>query len=632
MCGICGYLQTEDCETAKEAGRELLQKMTALISHRGPDAEGTYCSQGLGLGFRRLTIIDLSEQGNQPLFSENRRYSLVFNGEIYNYKELREDLIAHGYQFQSRTDSEVLVHGYACYGPKLLSKLRGMFAFAIWDNVERTLFLARDPFGIKPLYYSCNTKDGSFIFASEIKSFLAYPAFVKELNRDALFSYFNFQYSAWESTFFRGVYKLLPGHYLLIKPETLKAYSTPDKPLQTETYFHFTFDYSRRTNENDLVEELRQRLRESVQLHLQSDVEVGAFLSGGVDSSYIAALSRPQHTFSVGFAGYAGGGFNEIDYAKRLSAKLGIQHHHVDLTAEDCFGILPKLQYHMDEPHGNFSAVPLYFLAKLAKEYVTVVLSGEGADELFAGYDPYRDSHLAGIYKKMLPAACRRFNRKFINLIPSAHLRRAVLRAGMEPREYFLGEMSICTDSEARGLLQPEYAQGVSALNGLQPYYDEIAALPELDQKQLIDLKYWLPGDILLKADKMSSAHSLELRVPYLDLQIWDLARKIAPEQRIKGLETKHILRCAAQAYLPQEWSARQKLGFMVPLKDWLKQEKFANLLREEFGSGQAGQFFQTDVLLQYLAKHQAGEANYQHQLYLAYVFLLWYKEYFCKR
>lgn len=633
MCGICGYLQAENMQAGvtSEQSSKVLKEMMNLIGHRGPNDAGQYCSQGLSLGFRRLTIIDLSDLGNQPLFSEDKRYSLVFNGEIYNYKSLRTELEEKGYIFRSHTDSEVLVHGYACYGADLLKKLRGMFAFAIYDNVAKELFLARDPFGIKPLYYSCHTEDKSFVFGSEIKSFLAYPVFKKELNQEALLPYLNFQYSAWESTFFKGVYKLLPGHYMKLTAHDL-ALASSETALKTTAYFDLSFAYTKKRSEADLVQDLQKRLEESVALHLQSDVEVGAFLSGGVDSSYITALSKPKHTFSVGFAGYSSGGFNEVDYARKLSKHFGIIHHHHDLTAEECFAILPKLQYHMDEPHGNFSAVPLYHLAKLAKEYVKVVLSGEGADELFAGYAPYRDSLYTAFYKRVLPLSIRRFNSRLSQLVPSAHLRRALLRASQLPNEYFIGEMNICSEKEAKNLLKPEYQLGTSALAGLQAYYQEIANLPELDQKQLIDLKYWLPGDILLKADKMSSAHSLELRVPFLDCEIWQLARQISPEQRVKGLETKHILRKASMDYLPQEWSKREKLGFMVPLRDWLKEDKWANLFREMFSTSDAREFFQTDVLLAYLAKHQAGKGNYQHQLYLAYVFLLWYQEFFHKR
>lgn len=643
MCGICGYLKNTDfagaqatdnefAAAAAEREQALLNKMTAVIQHRGPNSAGQYCSQGIGLGFRRLTIIDLSDEGNQPLFSNDRRFTLVFNGEIYNYKALRRELESHGIKFRSETDSEVLVHGYQLWGKELVKKLRGMFAFAIWDDLQKELFLARDPFGIKPLYYTRNTSDGSLLFASEIKCFLQYPQFNKELDRTALVPFLSLQYSGFENTFFAGVHKFLPAHCLTVSLKDLEAMADNRyRALPLEAYYHFEFNYADRRDEADLIAELREVLEDSVALHLQSDVPVGTFLSGGIDSSYIAALSKPEHSFSVGFAGYEGGGFNEVDYARRLSAQLHIKHHHRDLTAEDCFKILPLMQYHMDEPHGNFSAVPLYHLAKLAKEYVTVVLSGEGADELFAGYDPYRDSDYARLYKK-LPLSLRRIGKSLSSCVPNAHLKRALIRAGQVPSEYYLGQMSIYQPADIAKLLPQSFTQADTAAMLMQAAYKELESLPELDQKQLIDFKYWLPGDILLKADKMSSAHSLELRVPFLDLKVWDLAARIAPEQRIHGLETKHILRSAAAQYLPSEWAKRQKLGFMVPLRDWLREDKWANLLREEFSESYAKEFFNVDLLLHYLDEHLNGRGNYQHQLYLPYIFLLWYREFFIKR
>lgn len=636
MCGICGYLKGEQTtqQTYLQPGepqqeQACLQRMTDVIRHRGPNSAGNYCRQGLGLGFRRLTIIDLSQEANQPLFSNDARYSLVFNGEIYNYKDLRKDLEGQGIKFHTETDSEVLVHGYQVWGKDLVKRLRGMFAFAVWDEQEKELFLARDPFGIKPLYYTRNTQDGSLLFGSEIKSFLQYPQFNKELNQAALVPFLSLQYSAFPETFFKGVYKFLPGHCLIIKQTDIaKLAADLHAPLTLEKYYTFSFNYAEVRDEAELIAELRSVMRDSVTLHLQSDVPVGTFLSGGIDSSYIAALSKPKHSFSVGFAGYAGGGFNEVDYARRLSAQLQIEHHHRDLTAEDCFKILPVMQYHMDEPHGNFSAVPLYHLAKLAKEYVTVVLSGEGADELFAGYDPYRDSDYMRLYKR-LPFAVRKMAKNFAPLVPSQHLQAALVRAGMQPREYYLGQMSIYKEAELHKLLCQDFKSSETASARMQASYDDLATLPELDQKQLLDFQYWLPGDILLKADKMSSAHSLELRVPFLDLKVWDLARQIAPKQRIRGLETKHILRQAAMQHLPLEWAQRQKLGFMVPLRDWLREEKWASLLRAEFTASYAREFFNVDLLLYYLTEHQNGHGNYQHQLYLPYIFLLWYREFF---
>lgn len=626
MCGICGFLQYSQRiqEPLDFDSDHVLSNMTKCIAHRGPDSSGIHSAQGLGLGFRRLSIIDLSENGNQPIFSNDNRYALVFNGEIYNYKALRIELEQLGACFKSNTDSEVVVHGYAHWGLGLLDKLRGMFAFAIWDNTTRQLLVVRDHFGIKPLYYTRNTRDNSLLFGSEIKSFLEHPAFIKELNPDSLVSYLSFQYSAMEETFFKEVYKLAPGHYLLISQDD------QENPIP-RPYHTFEYDYSEAQSFEENLELVQKTMRESVDLHLQSDVEVGTFLSGGIDSSYITSLVRPNHSFSVGFGEYESGGFNEIDYARRLSKKLGVNHHHRDLYAHECLDILPKLQYHMDEPQGNFSSVPLYFLAQLAKEYVTVVLSGEGADELFGGYDTYRDSDYARKYKK-LPFALRQKIRSVAQYLPHDHFRQAFVRAGQKPREYYLGQMSIYTTDGARSVLKPKYQSGPSAFDILSHRYDEVEALPELDQKQLIDMECWLPSDILLKADKMSSAHSLELRVPFLDINVWRVARTLPPNQRISGLETKTLLRHAALANIPQEWAMRPKMGFMVPLRDWLTQDLWYKSFKEMFQSDVAREFFDTNKLLYMLDAHYHKRARFQHELYLPYTFLVWYQEFFIRR
>ena len=344
MCGFVGYTHVDKID-----GVEVLRKMTDAISHRGPDSDGAYSDGNVSLGFRRLSIIDLSDVAKQPMFNENEDIVLVFNGEIYNYQSLRETLVEKGHQFHSHTDSEVILHGYEEYGVEILNKLRGMFAFSIWDTKKKKLFIARDYFGIKPLYYTQNTKDGSLIFGSEIKSFLEHPKFIKTLNKNALRPYLTFQYSSMEETFFEGVYKLKPAHYLVFEGDQLSV----------EKYWHNDF----KVVENDLksnVEQIKQILKESVEYHKISDVKVGSFLSGGVDSSYITALLKPNKTFSVGFQEYEAM-FNETKLAAELSEMLGIENHSKIITADECFDALPKIQYHMDEPQSNPSSVPLYF-------------------------------------------------------------------------------------------------------------------------------------------------------------------------------------------------------------------------------------------------------------------------------
>lgn len=624
MCGICGILSFRDQKDQSEEQKRTtdLKTMTELLRHRGPDMCGEATGAGMALGFRRLTILDLSEKGNQPLYSNDKRFVQVFNGEIYNYKSLRRELEVLGAVFRSDCDSEVLVHAYRYWGTSMVDRLRGMFAFAIWDREEETLFLARDPFGIKPLYYSFRTDDESFLFASEIKSILAASSFRQELNENALLPYLSFQYSAPEECFFKGVYKLLAGHTLFLSRRK-GARQTP----VLRRFFKPSFDVRKRSLEENIAR-IRDVVRESVQLHLQSDVPLGCFLSGGIDSSYITSLVRPEHSFSVGFKNYHSGGFNESDYAKRLSEILGVKHHVRELVAEDCFGILPVLQYHMDEPHGNFSAVPLYYLAQLAREYVTVVLSGEGADELFGGYDPYRNSRFTNLYKN-LPFPLRRGMAKLSPLLPSPHLRRALHRAGQKPEEYFLGEMNIFSPADARRLLKADFRGGESAFDLTATSYAEIGQESELNQKQLIDMEYWLPSDILLKADKMSSAHSLELRVPFLDKEVWNVARELPENQRVFGLRTKHALREAARSEIPDEWSSRNKLGFMVPFRDWFREDKWFREVASRFRDPLCEQFFDSKILLEMLEAHRSGQRQFQHEIYLPYTFLIWYDVFF---
>lgn len=624
MCGICGFLNFNENNNNFDKDK-IIKSMSSCLEHRGPDMQGFHENEFIAFGFRRLTIIDLSAKANQPLYSNDHRFILVFNGEIYNYRELKKELIKLGANFSSETDSEVIVHGYKHWGVEVLQKLRGMFAFAIWDSEEKSLFIARDHFGIKPLYYTSNTSDGSFLFSSEIKSFIQYPSFNKVLNEEAILPFLSCQYSIRQETFFRGVYKLLPGHYIKI---SLNAGS--NQKIINIPYHQFTFDKKDRSlNEN--IEIIRQTIRDSVDYHMHSDVPLGTFLSGGVDSSYITSLVRPEHSFSVGFENYEPGPFDESEYAKKLANKFGIKHHVSKLSAEDCFKILPTLQYHMDEPHGNFSSVPLYFLAKLAKEYVTVVLSGEGADELFGGYETYRESRFMEQYKK-LPYSLRVLNEKLSHILPNENIKNKFKKATLRPEDFYIGQMSIFKNMDPSLILNDKYNTGISSLEYLQDRYSQIRNLSELDQKQLIDLEYWLPNDILLKADKMSSAHSLELRVPFLDKEVWKIARELPENQRIHKLTTKYALRLAAEAELPQEWSQRNKLGFMVPFRNWLREEKWYKLIRDEFNSDLCTKFFNRDELLKMLDAHYSGNHNFIHEIYLPYTFLIWYKEFFVKR
>ena len=447
MCGFAGFSDTIHTRAEKEA---ILRRMTDRILHRGPDMEGAWLDDGTALGFRRLSIIDLSEAGRQPMTNEDGDIALVFNGEIYNFEELREELLAKGHTFRSHTDTEVLVHGYEEYGFDILSRLRGMFAFVIRDQKKQLLFGARDIFGIKPHYYTQNADD-TFLFGSEIKSFLEHPSFEKAVNPDALRAYLTFQYSSGEDTFFRGVKKLAPAHYYVFK----------DGQLTTHAYWDTVFEREDKSFD-EFVEDVDRTVNASVAAHRISDVRVGAFLSGGVDSSYITASLMPDETFSVGFD-TGDKFFDETDYAKELSDLLGIQNYKKLLTPEECFAAFSDIQYHMDEPQSNPSSVPLYFLAKLAREHVTVVLSGEGADEIFAGYDWYNDTKEVKKFKKLVPAPIRRALASMVKPLPPFKGRSFLLRASGRPEDYFMGQALVFSAEEATSLLKPDYRHGKTA-------------------------------------------------------------------------------------------------------------------------------------------------------------------------
>lgn len=617
MCGIVGYMPGN-----KEIDHEaVIKDMCDAMVHRGPDSDGTFITDQIVLGFRRLSIIDLSKEADQPLFNKDKTLALIFNGEIYNYKELREDLVKQGYTFISETDSEVLVHGYDAWGEGVLYKVRGMFAFAIWDAKKEELFLARDFFGIKPLYYGAASDDGSFFFGSEIKCFLEHPSFRKAVNPKALRPYLTFQYPATEETFFQNIYKLTPGTWMRVKD---------GKITDRGRYWDFNYREAGLTDD-EAVTAIGDVLRGSVRYHQMADVQVGAFLSGGIDSSFITALFRPEKTFSVGFKDYDGV-FNETDLGRRLSEILGFTHYKRLISGDDFFEALPTIQYHMDEPQSNLSSVPLYFLAQLASEHVKVVLSGEGADELFGGYDSYMDTPHLALYKR-LPAFVRRSLYQTVGkAFPHSRLGDLAIRGGQPLRERFVGQARIFPDDEAVALLTPTYRGGPSAIELLAPEYDRLHGEDELTAKQVIDIRTWLPGDILLKADKMSSAHSLELRVPFLDKEVIHLATQLSPDQRVRDGVAKVSLRKAALAELPEEWAKRPKVGFPVPLRDWLCQEKYYLEVKAIFERPYVSEFFNQDKLLTYLQEHYEGKAMRQRYIYTVLCFLIWYDEYFVKR
>lgn len=612
MCGFVGF-----AHAAPEIDKvKTINDMMMAILHRGPDSGDFFTDDNVTLGFRRLSIIDLSDDAGQPMYNEDKSCVLVFNGEIYNFQELREDLIKKGHIFKCDSDSEVLIHGYEEYGVDLLPKLRGMFAFAIWDSKKETMLMARDYFGIKPLYYTQNTTDNSLIFGSEIKAFLKQPAFKKELNKAALKPYLTFQYSVLDETFFKGVYKLKPAHYMIYKKGNIEI-----KP-----YWHLDFNEEKNTLKH-YMNKIKSTLQESVDYHRISDVKVGSFLSGGIDSSYITALLKPNKTFSVGFKDYEGI-FNETNHAKNLSDILDIENYKRLINADDLFDMLPTIQYHMDEPQSNLSSVPLYYLAQLAREHVTVVLSGEGADEIFGGYTWYQKSPKQRKYE-IVPFPVRRALHKISRRLPKNTITNFLVKGGQRLEESFIGQAKVFEEADALRVLKDDYKNGPAVHSITKGLYERVKDKDDITKMQYIDMLLWLPGDILLKADKMSMAHSLELRVPFLDKEVMALASKLPGNLRVNQIDTKYALREASKEVLPEEWANRPKVGFPVPIRDWLKEKKYYEIVKEMFESDMAKTFFVTEELVKFLDAHYEGKNNYARYIYTAYVFLVWYKKFF---
>lgn len=611
MCGFVGFTgHVGNDET-------VLNAMMDRIVHRGPDMGGTHIKDGVALGFRRLSILDLTEAGAQPMGNEDGTVFVVFNGEIYNFQELRAELEAAGHTFHCDADTEVLVHGYEEWGEGLVDRLRGMYGFVVHDMRAGKLFGARDIFGIKPFYYY-QTAGGDLLFGSEIKSFLEHPGFVKAVNKQALRPYLTMQFPATDETFFAGVFKLPAAHCF--------TYDIASGHMGIRRYWDADFSDDDSKTFDEYVEECDQVVHESVAAHRIADVKVGSFLSGGVDSSYIAACLMPDKTFSVGFD-YKD--FNETNYAAELSDKLGIENYRKMVTADEFFEALPQIQYHMDEPQSNLSSVPLWFLAQLASEQVTVVLSGEGADELFAGYEWYEDTAEMSKFKRVVPLGVRRALGSLVQHLPYFKGHNFITKCAEVPERWYVGQAKVFETEEADAVLAPEYDCGPDAFELCAPYYARVADSCELSKKQYLDMNMWLPGDILLKADKMCMAHSLELRVPFLDKKVMEFAEHIPARFRVNEQGNKQVVRHAANRILPDEWATRPKKGFPVPLKFWLREQKYYDYVKEYFTAPWAEEFFDTGKLMAMLDDHFEGRALNQRKIYTALTFLVWYKRYF---
>ena len=607
MCGIAGFMgQVEN-------RADVIRNMTEVITHRGPDSDGFFTDDNISMGFRRLSIIDLGA-GHQPIYNEDKSLVLTFNGEIYNYKDLRKELIAKGHKFYTDTDSEVLVHGFEEWKEDMLPKLRGMFGFAIYNTKDNSLFIARDFFGIKPMHYTQIGND--FVYASEIKSILEYPKLEKKFNRKALDSYLSFQYAVPPETFFEGVYCLMPGHYLWYK----------DGEVETTRYFEARFNPDEEMTEEEAVDRIEKVFENSVNAHKIADVEVGCFLSSGVDSSYVSTYFADQKTFTVGFD--FGEKYNEISWAKNLSEKIGVEHHTHLISSEEFWDAVPTVQYHMDQPLADPSCIALYFVSRLASHYVKVVLSGEGADELFGGYTCYNDPRVFKIYQTIVPHCIRKAIRAICRKLPDIKGRDYLIRACDKLEERYIGNAFMYDYKQKQELLKdPSIATRPQDLT--RKYYYRCRKYDDVTKMQYLDINMWMVGDILLKADRMSMANSLELRVPFLDKEVFKVASSLPTKLRCNKHNTKYAMRKAAVRHMPEATAEKEKLGFPVPTRVWLRDEKYYNVVKTKFKGKTAEKFFNTDVLVSWLDSHFSGKEDNSRRVWTIYVFLVWYDIYF---
>ena len=633
MCGICGFVGLHD--------EPLLRRMTRRLVHRGPDDEGFFLdgkdgATGVGLGMRRLSIIDL-DGGRQPIANEDRTVRVVFNGEIYNYRELREALLAKGHAFSTQSDTEVIVHLYEEHGEACVERLQGMFAFALWDASREQLLLARDRLGIKPLYYA--VRHGALVFASELKALLEYDGIRKIIDPRALARFLTFLYIPSPDTIFAGIRKLPPAHVLRFRngEATLHPYWTlsfPDRERRRE---------AERKSPDTYCDELRRLMAEVVQAHLMSDVPLGLFLSGGLDSGSIAAImarqsAGPVQTFSIGY-GDEHASYDELKATRVMARHIG-SNHHEEIVTPDVMELLPKLVWHLDEPFADSSLIPTYLVSVSARRHVTVALTGIGGDELFGGYPRYLGARLASGYER-LPVALRRAAGSVIGWLPestgsqnvSGRIKRFVASGLLPPRERYLSWISHYNRSGLEALLTPSLRSAVGDVDVLwdahRKWYDHAGASTELERLFATDTRGYLADDLLMMGDKMSMAASLELRVPYCDHRLIEYAASIPGEFKVRGLTLKALFRSAIRGLIPREILHRGKQGFMVPIASWLNKElkPLVNELLSESAIDKRG-YFNSASIRRLLEEHESGRRNCADQLFALLVLELWHRIY----
>lgn len=603
MCGIAGFVDK------RENKKEIIEKMSQRMIHRGPDGEGYYIDDDIALAHRRLSIIDL-ESGSQPMFNETKDMVVIFNGEIYNFQELRKELKAKKHKFKTKSDTEVLLHGYEEWKSDLPKKLRGMFAFAIYDMKKKELFLARDHFGIKPLYY-CEF-DGTFMFASEIKSFLDHPAFHKELNKKIIGPYLSFSFTPTTETLFKDVYRLEPGYSLLVKNGKVKK----------QRFFKLSFKETK-DSYDESVDKIEDVMKDSVAHHMISDVEVGSYLSSGIDSSYIVSLAKPNKTYTVG---YDIPRYNEIEYAEDLAGRLGIENKSKKITKEEYMKMIPKIMYHMDEPTGDPAAVALYFVAELASKDLKVVLSGEGADEFFGGYNSYREEVDMSFYNK-IPFFIRRIIAGICELLPEIRGINFLVRRGKTLEENYIGVNKVFSEKESKKALKEK--RTLRNKDVTASVYEEFKGASNIDKMQAIDINFWLIKDILQKADRMNMAHSLEGRVPFVDPEVFKIASSLPLDYKVTKANTKVSLRDAAKRVIPNESYKKKKLGFPVPIREWMRDEDVYSEIKKTFETKEAGELFNQKYIIKLLDDHKNKKKDNYRKVWTIYSFLKWYEVYF---
>ncbi|RYL93520.1 asparagine synthase (glutamine-hydrolyzing) [Sporolactobacillus sp. Y61] len=613
MCGFCGYISKSNDLTPGQHDQNAMTARTEVINHRGPDDAGYFTDDQVQLAFRRLSIIDLSG-GHQPLPYDNERFYIIFNGEIYNYVELRNELIEKGYTFRTTSDTEVIAALYADRGEQCVDFLRGMFAFMIWDRQEKTLFAARDHFGIKPFYYM--EKDHGIFFASEEKSLLIDEK-PDPVAREALQYYLTFQFVPEPYTLQKNIRSLEPGHYLIKKN---------GGPLENKTFWTPSFAPVAQTLD-EAKKKIQDVLIDSVKMHMRSDVPVGAFLSSGIDSTSIVALARRfnKHieTFTVGFASK---GYNEIDIARDSAEKLGVENYALEITPEMCMKELPRIVWHMDDPVADPAAIPNYFVAREARKHVKVVLSGEGSDELFGGYNIYREP-ISLRWFDAVPKPGKELLHALASRLPEGIKGKSFLLRGTTPlSERYVGNAFIFNEDEKKYVLKT-FSDQTPFTDITDPVYQQAAGDSKLDQMQLIDIETWLRGDILVVADRMTMAHSLELRVPFLDKAVFEVARTLPDSLKTGDGTTKYAFREAMRGIVPDSILFRKKLGFPVPIRIWLKNEMYdwARKIIQESGTER---YINKSYVLKLLEDHRAGRQDNSRKIWTVLMFMLWHQIY----